>query len=29
MRRGECFECGSATHYRNRCPLLQNTQYLN
>jgi hypothetical protein len=21
-RRGECFECGSVSHYRNRCPML-------
>jgi chemotaxis protein histidine kinase CheA len=28
-RRGECYECGSATHYRNRCPLIQNAQNLN
>jgi hypothetical protein len=28
-RRGDCFECGSASHYRNRCPLLQTAQSLN
>jgi hypothetical protein len=28
-RRGECFECGSAEHYRNSCPLLRNSQPLN
>jgi hypothetical protein len=28
-RRGECFECGSGSHYRNRCPLLQSAQPLN
>jgi hypothetical protein len=28
-RRGECYECGSATHYRNRCPMLQTSQILN
>jgi hypothetical protein len=28
-RRGECYECGSGTHYRNRCPLIQNAQNLN
>jgi hypothetical protein len=29
QRRGECYECGSASHYRNRCPLLQTVQLLN
>jgi hypothetical protein len=28
-RRGDCFECGSGSHYRNRCPLLQSAQFLN
>jgi hypothetical protein len=28
-QRGECFECGSVSHYRNRCPMLHTGQNLN